>query len=99
MMLAECNALFAAWLMVDSPRPAAVCHATLIHDRVPLHLSAIYIGVVHVDVVHANHRSVVQEIMSVPSTAHKADTHISKSVVHATVIANVRSPVAGMEHI
>ena len=57
------------------------------------------IGVVHVGDIDVVHRAVVVERAAVPVAAVVAVTGVAEAVVHAAVIADARTPVAGVPEI
>src|SRR5450755_637169 len=55
------------------------------------------VGVVDVCCAHVVGGGVIGIVASFPTSAHKANAHVSEPVVDATVVAYMRAPIAGME--
>src|ERR1700735_629132 len=77
-------------LNTDAAIEADVVH---VHNRVSRHDDAVFIHIGDTDASKVRHRAVVSEFSTSPFAADEADTAVAESVVHATVEANMRSPV------
>jgi len=91
--------LFRCGIMPNAARTAAVGNVIVVDDRSLMDNRLVHIGVVDSPLIHAHHCAVVPEIMAVPFTAHKSNAHVAEAIVHAAVIANVATPVSGVEQI
>src|SRR5580704_16140371 len=83
--------------IVASVRTAALCNATGIENRVSFHNRAVHISVSDHCGVHPHYGCVVGEPSVPPFAADESDTHVTESVVHATVVADVCSPIPVVE--
>jgi hypothetical protein len=66
---------------------------------VPALVPAVLIYVVEPPVIHVHISPVVFKVVIVPPATDETDSHVPEAVVHAAIVANVRTPVAGMEYI
>jgi hypothetical protein len=57
------------------------------------------IGVVNDGRIYMGHGRVVSEMTSLPLTSKEANAHIPKAIVDASIEADMRAPIAGMEDI
>ena len=83
--------------MIDSVRTATVCDVTGIRDRVSFHNRTVHISVCDDRGVHAHDGRVVGERSVPPFAADESYPHVPEAVVHATVVADVRSPIPVMK--
>jgi len=83
--------------VADSVRPSAKCHVPGVPNRIGTNDRLIYVGVANDAPVHTHHRGVVCEVSAAPLAAHKADAHVSMSVINSAVVPDAISPVAIME--
>jgi len=89
--LAKCAFLFRTGMHIDS-----AC-ATVVTD--PVHGDVIYNRLVidvNISDGHIGHPAVIEKGAAPPISASVAGTEISEAVVHATIEADVRSPISGM---
>ena len=63
----------------------------VVHDHSPV------VDVVHHGHVHIVYVAVIEEVAGVPIAALIADAHVAEAIIHASVEANVRTPVAMKE--
>jgi hypothetical protein len=96
MPLVHGNALVCRRRVVDSTRSTAEGYVAVVDDRIALHNRAVDIGIVNHGGVHAHDCCVVDKIVAPPDASSKADAHVTESIVHATVVAHMRSPIAGV---
>ena len=80
--------------MIDAARSTGVSYMIVVDDRCIVHDRLVDVGVVNNSRIHVDHGCVVCKAVAAPFTAGKADAHVAKAVVHAAVVANMRSPVA-----
>ena len=78
--------------------------ATGIGDTIDVHIGRLmHDSFIDVDVAepsaHMHNRCVVEEVAAAPFAARKAPAHIAESIVHAAVVADMRSPVACVKEI
>src|SRR5215831_11144247 len=89
--LMKCALLFRTRMHINSARTTVVTdttHGHIVHNRLVID--------VNIGDVHVGHATVIEEGAVTPVSASVASTEISKTVVHATVKANVRAPISGM---
>jgi hypothetical protein len=94
------NSLVGCGRMIDSTRAAAERYMAIPGHKATVHSHAILIDMAAPSAAHAHmhYRGVIGEDSAPPHAAGKADAAISEAVVYAAIVANVRSPVAFMEH-
>jgi hypothetical protein len=79
---------------MDSAGSAVIAyavHGDIIDDRLVVN--------VHVGDVHIVHRTVVEEVTTIPVPAAVSCAKVAEAVINATVETDVRTPVAGMPYI
>jgi len=86
-------------LMPDSVWSARKSDTAIVDDGRIVHDRFIHIRVVNDRPVHAHDRGVISKVAATPFTAGEADAHVSETIVHAAIVANVRSPIACMEEV
>jgi hypothetical protein len=98
MMLVAGDSLARRRVVVNAARTAAIAYMA-----VPGYVASFHSSVVLVHRVkayaHMHDRGVIGKDSAAPFAAGKADAPVAEAVVHAAVVAHVRTPVAGMEHI
>jgi hypothetical protein len=97
-MLIDRCALFGSRLVLNASRSTRVRHVVVIDDGCIVHDRLIDVRVVE-SAAHMHDRSVIEEVAAAPFTTGETYTHVTKAVIHAAIIADVRSPVAAMEEI
>jgi hypothetical protein len=85
-------------VVANAARTAAIAYMTVPGDVAPFHSSVVYVNRVKAH-AHVHDRGVIGEDSAAPLAAGKADAPIAEAVVHAAVVAHVRTPVAAMEDI
>ena len=85
-------------LMLDSAGSPLVGHV-VVHDCCVVNDSLVDVGVMDDGSVYIHDGRVVDEISIVPFATYKAHSHVTKPVVHSTVVANVPPPIARMKDI
>src|ERR1035441_9154441 len=55
------------------------------------------VGIVNIRCAHVVDGGVIGIVASFPTSTHKANAHVSEPVVDATVVSDMRAPIAGME--
>lgn len=98
-LLMHCGSLFGRRIVADAAGAAAVGNMPVVHDGIVLDHCPVDVGVVDIDIVHVDNGGVVDKVMSTPDAANKTNPHVTEAVVHAAVIANVGTPITGMEDI
>jgi hypothetical protein len=91
------DALVRSGLVLNASRASAVSHMGVVDDGCVLNDRGVDVGVVDDRGVDVHHRGVISKVVAVPFSAGKAHAHIAKTVIHTTVVAHVRSPIAVME--
>jgi len=86
-------------LRCNSIRPAIETGVRVVDDRRVGDDGCIHIGSVNDRRVHGYDCCVVSEGAATPLTASEAASAITESVVHASVEADLRPPIAGMEYV
>ena len=99
MPLAHGHPLFTAGIMTDTSRPAVISNVVVVNDRGVVHDRLIHVGVVNNRSIHIHNRGVICEFTAVPFSSHKADSHITESIIHTAIEANVRTPIARMKDV
>jgi hypothetical protein len=98
MMFAAGDSLAGGGIVVDAARAAAVAYVTVPGDVASFHNSPVHVHRVKAH-AHMHDRGVIGKDAAAPLAAGKADAPVAEPVVHAAVVAHVRSPVAIMEEI
>jgi hypothetical protein len=93
------NPFLGGRLMVNAARTAAEADVAIVDDGRAIDDGRVDVGVVDHRGVHVHHRRVVSEDTAAPLAAREADAHVAEAVVHAAVVADVRSPIAFMEDV
>jgi hypothetical protein len=99
MPLAREATLFRGWLMSNPIRSTGVRNTAIIHNSRVVDHRTVHISVVDYRRIHANNSGVVSKMASTPFAANEPDAHVTKSVVHAPVVADMRSPIARVEDV
>jgi hypothetical protein len=108
MLLEGCSALvlvvlgqllFGAGVVMDAAGSTAEGHVTVAGDEASIDTLVVLEGGVDVAAVHMHDRGVVVEVVAAPLSAGKAKAAVTKAVVDASVVADVRTPVSLMEAI
>jgi hypothetical protein len=97
-MLSHAAPLFRRRLVPYAARTASIGYMAIIHDRRVANDRFVDVSVMEPS-AHMHDCRVVEEVATTPFSACEADTHIAKAIVHAAVIADVRSPIALMEEV
>jgi hypothetical protein len=98
MMLVAGDSLTRRRVVVNPARTAAEGYMAVPGDVASFHNSAVYVHRVKAH-AHVHDRGVISEDAAAPLAAGKADAPVAEAVVHAAVVAHVRTPVAGMEDV
>jgi len=98
-MLVHRHALFGTRIVTDAARAAVVRDVVIVDDCRVIDDRPIHVRIVDDGSIHVHDRGVIGKIAAMPLSAHEANAHVAESIVHATVEANVRSPVSGMEDV
>ena len=85
------------WIVADPIGAAIESDVPLVRDCVAAHDRLVHICGVNDGCIHAHHRGVVRKLSSAPFAAHKADSHVSVTIVDAAIVADSIAPVAIME--
>jgi hypothetical protein len=88
----------AVGLVTDAAWSAAIGDAAASVNEAMIYTSAVKEGQAAVE-ANMHYGSVVGEVSAAPFAADKADAAIAEAVVHATVVADVGSPVASMKDV
>ena len=91
--------LFGQGVVTNAAWTAAEGDVAFVDHRVPLHNFAVLIGVANITIVHAHHRAVIDKVVATPHAADKTHAHVSVAVVDAAIVADVATPVAGVEDV
>ena len=92
-------ALLGSGIVPNSAGAAAVGDSPIIHDGVVPHNCPVDIDIVNAHIVYPHNRGVICKVVAMPCATHKADAHVSESVVHAAVVAHVLAPISRVKHI
>ena len=92
-------ALLGSGIVPNAAGAATVGDSPIIHDRVVPHNRPVDIDIVNAHIVYPHHRGVICKVVAMPCATHKADAHVSESVVHAAVVAHMLAPVSRVKHI
>ena len=87
---------FGGWRVLHPVGSAIVRDVGDVDDRGLLNDGLVHIDVGYRAAVHVDNRGVIGKVPAVPRAAGKADAHVATPVVHAAIIADVWSPIAGM---
>lgn len=93
------HSLFGRGIVMNATRPATIGDVIVAHDGGPLHDRTIDVSSVHNMFIHAHDGCVVDEVMTAPHTSGEPNAHVSKSIIDAAIIPDVRSPIPFMEDI
>ena len=97
-MFAPGDSLTGRGLMMDAARSAAVPYMAVPGDVASFHNSPVHVHRVKAH-AHMHDRGVIGKDAAAPFAAGKADAPVAEAVVHAAVVAHVRTPVPIMEEI
>jgi len=89
-LFACCRFLGCGWTHLDAAATAVVAHAVYCHIA---NHCAIHIGVTDHRCIHAHDCGVVVEIAAIPASAVEAHAAITVAVIHATVEADLWTPI------
>ncbi len=92
-------ALFLVGLVADAARTASIGEMAIMIHLMFANDGAIDVRGANDPLIHADDGRVVLKAMFMPPTSDEADAHITKAIIHATVVANFRAPVTWMEDI
>jgi phage-related baseplate assembly protein len=98
-LVAVGHPLFGTWIMTNAAWATAEGNMAIPGNKASFHTPTILEGVVDVTIINTHNCGVVVEVVSAPLAAGKANAAVAEAVVHAAVVADVRSPVAIMEDI
>jgi hypothetical protein len=98
MMLVAGDSFARRRVVVNAARTAAIAYMAVPGDVSSVHSSAVYVHRVKAH-AHMHDRGVICKDSAAPLAAGKADTPVAEAVVHAAVVAHMRTPIAGMEDI
>ena len=98
-MFVHRHALLWPRLVANAVGSAVVRDVVVVDDRGIMHDRLIYVSVMNDGVIHMHDGRVVEEVATTPLAAGKAKAHVAEAIVHATVVADVRTPVTGMEEV
>jgi hypothetical protein len=99
-LIALGDALLRARIVMDAARSTAEgdmaipCYIASVHAPTILEDVAAKTAVMD---VHVDHSGVIEEVASAPLAAAKADAAVAEAVVHAAIVADMRTPIAFME--
>lgn len=84
-------------IVVDSARTTRIGHVVVVDDGRIVNNGRVDIGVVDHSPVHIHDRGVVGKTITTPFTAGEADAHVAEAIIHAAIVADMRSPVTFKE--
>ena len=99
MLIVRGNQFFRGCPVLYAVGSAAIGNVVVVDDRVVHHNRPVNVGSVNDGLIHMHHRGVIGKVAAPPFAAGKTDTLIAAAVVHAAVVAHVRTPVAMIEAI
>src|ERR1700722_13950699 len=85
--------------VINPARAATESYMSVVCDGVAFHAGPVHIRVVNDRSVHVHHRGVIAEGTASPHAAHKSDAHVAEAVVHAAIVAHMRSPIATVPYV
>jgi hypothetical protein len=98
MMLVAGDSLARRRVVVNAARTAAIAYMAVPCDIASFHGSVVYVHRVKAH-SHVHDRGVIGKDSAAPLAAGKADAPVAEAVVHAAVVAHVRTPIARMEDV
>jgi hypothetical protein len=98
MMLVAGGSLTRCRVVMNAARTAAITYVAVPGDVASFHNSPVHVNRVKAH-AHMHDRGVIGKDSAAPLAAGKSDAPIAEAVVHAAVVAHVRTPVAAMEDI
>jgi hypothetical protein len=85
--------------MVNAAGPSAIGNVAIVDDCGVVDDCRVDVGVADDGLIHVHDRGVIGKVVSAPLAAGKTDAHVTKAIIHAAVVADVRAPIALVESV